>query len=339
MKKILIFGYFGFVTNQLDGQTVKTRAVYELLRERDDVAVRYADSQAFRTSQMSVFRLLRDLLWCETLIWLPAHNNLKAFFRPLMLLSKIAGFSIVYVVIGGWLSEILKSLSYHRKHLGEIRAILVENQTTVSELQKAYGYKNLAIIPNFRFSRPRYRLNESSSDGLRLDFMARVDKNKGLETIEKLCENPDLRFSIDFYGPINADHADYFNRLISKYSNLAYKGKLQPEDINETLIDYDAMILPTRYYTEGLPGSIVDAYMAGLPVLVTRWKHAEEFVTDGVTGFIADFDNPVPDIERAICFLSADRDQLCRMKVHAAEEAAKYASESAKVVLSKYIFS
>lgn len=38
------------------------------------------------------------------------------------------------------------------------------------------------------------------------------------------------------------------------------------------------MLLPTHYYTEGLPGSVLDAYMSGIPIIVSRWKHASEFV-------------------------------------------------------------
>lgn len=31
-KNILIIGYFGYVTNQLDGQTIKTRNVFDLIK-------------------------------------------------------------------------------------------------------------------------------------------------------------------------------------------------------------------------------------------------------------------------------------------------------------------
>lgn len=32
--KVLVLGYFGYMTNQLDGQTVKTRDVYRLAKEQ-----------------------------------------------------------------------------------------------------------------------------------------------------------------------------------------------------------------------------------------------------------------------------------------------------------------
>ena len=66
---------------------------------------------------------------------------------------------------------------------------------------------------------------------------------------------------------------------------------LSQEIISRTLVNYDLMLFPTRYYTEGLPGTIIDAYIANLPVIATEWKHAREFIKDGETGFIVRFDN------------------------------------------------
>ena len=46
MKRILVLGYFGYLTNQLDGQTVKTRDVYRLVKEQSkDYSVDYFDTQ------------------------------------------------------------------------------------------------------------------------------------------------------------------------------------------------------------------------------------------------------------------------------------------------------
>ena len=149
-KQILVFGYFGYVTNQLDGQTIKTRAIYNLLKERSEAKSSFADTQEFRSNKTSILRFIRDLLRCNTLVWLPAQNNLRFLFPLLWFASRIFRFEIIYVVVGGWLSSILDSLPYHKKRLNKIKAILVENDTSVKELRERYGYNNLDVIPNFR---------------------------------------------------------------------------------------------------------------------------------------------------------------------------------------------
>ena len=58
------------------------------------------------------------------------------------------------------------------------------------------------------------------------------------------------------------------------------------EDSCTTILkNYYMMIFPTRFATEGVPGTIIDAYSAGLPVLSSRWRSFSKVVEDGVTGF------------------------------------------------------
>ena len=333
-KKILVFGYFGYVTDQLDGQTVKTRSIYELVKERADADVVYADSQEFRKSPKSIFKFIYNIITCSTLIWLPAHNNLKYLFPLIWYISKIFKVEILYVVVGGWLSTMLKNLPFHRKKLASLKAIFVENRLTIDELKNTYNYTNVRIIPNFRppTSTPVIRKPDGQ---LRLVFMARINIMKGIDTIADICRSLPNNVSIDFYGPINSPDKNFFyERLVYKFPFVKYRGVLSPEEIHPTLQNYDVMLLPTHYYTEGFPGSILDAYRAGIPVIVTNWKHASEFVDDGRSGFIVDFDNPTEEIIDKIILLSSNMDLLQSMKWQSLNESRKYTSDAGWLALS-----
>lgn len=339
-KQILVFGYFGYLTNQLDGQTVKTRAMYELVKERYDGKVTFADSQQFRRSLKSVTDFFRNLSGCSTLLWLPAHNNLKFLFPFVWLGSKVFGYDIIYIVVGGWLSKFLEKLPFHRSKLKTIKAILLENKLAKEELSSQYGFENLDIIPNFREKSPK---PASSIDRrtLRLVFMARINKKKGLDTIAEVASQIAAKgydITIDFYGPIHEADNEYFrHELIDRYDFINYRGVLQPDDIYATLSAYDAMLFPTHYFTEGFPGSIMDAYRSAVPVIASDWKHAHEFVVDGESGFIVDFERPADGMLEAIERLHNDRDLLARMKENAYSESLKYTPDAAWAVLSKYL--
>lgn len=337
-NKILIFGYFGFVTNQLDGQTVKTRAIYELLKDNSKEEVIFADSQEFRHSFKSIVRFLRNIVRCNKLIWIPAQNNLKYLFPAIWALSKICRYDIIYIVVGGWLSMFLENLPFHRNKLKGIKAILLENKLSVQELRSKYSFDNLNVIPNFRkiATKPQITVHR---DTLRLVFMARVNKMKGLDVIAKVADKLNGRdITIDIYGPVFANDEQYFRtELVDRFSSVKYCGVLQPDKIYETLIQYDAMLFPTHYYTEGFPGSIMDAYRSGVPVIATEWKHAHEFIVESVSGYIVDFDAPVDEIVDAINTLDADRDLLCRMKEAAYRESLKYSPDAAWQILEKYL--
>lgn len=342
-KHILVFGYFGYVNNQLDGQTIKTRAVFDLLRRNcPEGKVTFADTQRFRRSPAAVSRFFADLCRCDSLVWLPAHNNLKYLFPLVWGASKLFRFDIIYPVVGGWLSQFIKPLKFHRKRLGKIKAILAENQLAKKELETAWGYKNISVFPNFREDAPAPVFRKPDGT-LKLVFMARINRLKGLEEIVELCraiaaKGLGSNITIDFYGPIHKPDREYFtNEVVAPFDFVEYHGELQPEHIQATLQNYDLLLLPTRYYTEGFPGSVLDAYRAGIPVLVSEWKHAHEFVDDGTEGFIVDFENPAPPMIEKVLELAADPGSLEPMKRAAYARSSRYSASAAWDILSKYL--
>lgn len=318
IRRILILGYFGFITNQLDGQTVKTRDVLRLYNlEYPNITIEYYDTQEFKFNKLSIILMFRKVCGCNELIYLPANNNLKYIFPILFGISKIFRFSIQYYVVGGWLSSYIRSLPVHRWMLKRIKAIHCETKRLEQDLKNDYGFKNVDIIPNFRFF--DFTPTIVQSEDLRVVFMARIMKEKGLDWIFTLAEylkNHQLsnRISITFYGQINDKDKEYFYNNVAQYEFVKYEHALQPEEIYETLSKYDCLILPTHFYTEGLPGSIVDAYISGIPVIATDWINAREFIDDGQTGFIIPFENGESKMIEKILYLSHNPQDVIRMK-------------------------
>src|SRR5690606_1561204 len=91
---------------------------------------------------------------------------------------------------------------------------------------------------------------------------------------------------VDFYGPISESDERYFQENVEKFDNVFYKGIVTPKDVYRVLSQYDLLLLPTRYAGEGFPGTILDAYISGVPVIVTDWLFLPEFVEHGTTGYV-----------------------------------------------------
>ena len=340
MRK-LVLGYFGYRTNQLDGQTVKTRDLFRLLKEHEGNTIDYFDTQEFQYKRTSVFRLLRKLVACRVVFYLPAHNNLKYIFPVIFVLSRMFRFRILYFVVGGWLVEYLSNKPLHRWMLKRIDGIFTETLLMKDSLENRYGFTNVVLFTNFRFT--SFVPKEYHEEGkLKLVFLARINRMKGLDVVFYLADyilknQLDDKVSIDFYGPIYQPDKDYFFGELKKYSFLAYKGELQPEQINETIERYDVMLLPTHYYTEGLPGSVVDAYMSGIPIIVSKWKHAGEFVKDGESGFVIPFEHGENVLCSKVEVLLKDSFLLSQMKRNAYQESIRYTSSTAWEIVSQYI--
>lgn len=336
-KKLLVLGYYGYRTNQLDGQTVKTRDVYRLAKEQlSDYEVDYFDTQELQGNKLLVLRMFGKVMRCNTLFYLPAHNNLRVFFPIIFILSVICRFDIHYFVVGGWLREFLTHLPLHRFMLGRIKGIHAETKRLRRELEEYYHFENVDIFPNFRFF--KYNPLPSESTKLRIVFMARIMKQKGLDWIFDLAgfiaaNGWQDRYSITFYGPITEEDKSYFEEHIEKYKFAEYKGTLQPNEIHETLSQYDVMLLPTHFYTEGLPGSVVDAYISGIPVIATEWKHAREFVDDGKSGYIVAFDDGKQQMIDRVVMLEKDRTLLKQLKKNALVRRLDFAPPKLEILL------
>lgn len=61
---------------------------------------------------------------------------------------------------------------------------------------------------------------------------------------------------------------------------------LKPEHRPQLISEYDALVLPTYYDTEGHPGVLIEAMHAGVPVITTQVRTFPELITHGVNGFL-----------------------------------------------------
>lgn len=332
----LVFGYFGLVTNQLDGQTVKTRSVHRLLEEKLHGNVSFYDTEKLKKSKVSLSSALLKLAKHKEIIYLPAGNNLKKFFPLLFFLSKLFSFNIHYFVVGGWLPKLLETHPSLKWMLKKISNIFVETTLMQKKLTDELGFDNISIFPNFRFVKySKFQSDISKNSMFKVVFMSRISRMKGIDFVFKYAKIAPVNTQIDFYGPINKDDKCYFLQNIEDNSNTKYLGILQPEAINGTLAEYDVMVLPTMYFTEGLPGAIVDAYSAGIPVIATKWVHAHEFVLDGETGFSIPFENGFDCFVEKLNSLNENRVLLKNMKNNATVFAKKFNSDYAWSIINE----
>lgn len=342
-KKVLVLGYFGYNTGQIDGQTVKTRSLYELLKDRvnpKSTSVSYFDTQSLRFDKLAIFNLLRLLLVSDSILFVGARRNLTYFFPLLFMFCFAFNRKISYVVVGGWLYDFLLKKPIYRFMLSRIAFILPETKYLCEQLSTEYKFNNVRQLTNFRLS--NFSVGSSvRSKRRKIVFMARVNPNKGVPLIFKLGAS--LRDSIhkdvviDIYGPIEETYkCQFLSELEKSEGNIRYKGTAEPRDVHNILAKYEFLIFPTKYYTEGFPGTILDAYISGLPVIVSEWKYAKEFVVDGKTGVIAPFDDDSGFINEVIKLLD-NPEILEELRAGSRLEARKYSPENAWEILSQIL--
>ena len=75
---------------------------------------------------------------------------------------------------------------------------------------------------------------------------------------------------------------------LKELKNVKYEGFLNLTNVSGycKLSSFDVMLFPSYWAGEGFPGVVIDAYIAGIPIIASDWNLNKEVVNDGKTGYI-----------------------------------------------------
>ena len=337
MRKVCIVGHFAYGKDFTDGQTVKTYSVDKALREI------YGDSQVDSIDTHGVkkrffafaFSLIKALRTSENILILPAHNGVTVIAPILRFFNKFYHRRLHYSVVGGWLPMFLEKRPKLEKMLKTFDGIYVETKTMQTALCEK-GFENVFLVPNFKALETVTldSINIMYHEPYRLCTFSRVMRQKGIEdAIEAIKYVNGLLgrvvFNLDIYGPIDTAEAEWFDELtkdLPKY--VTYKGVVAPDKSVEVLKDYFALLFPTRFYTEGVPGTIIDAYAAGVPVISSRWESFADVVDDGVSGISYEFGD-VEALKACLVKIAKEPESIISKKNNCIKKALEFTPESA----------
>lgn len=301
IKRVGIIGHFAEGLDMADGQIVKTRTVRELLRDVcGNENVHFVDTRGWQKHPFALLRKCSELAkFADVLVMLPAHNGVKIFAPLLVFLRNRYGCKAVYSVVGGWLAEFIAGQSFLTKKLKSFDAILVESDR-VKNLLIEQGFDNVLVVYNYK----RLPLLESSelerpsSEPWPLAVFSRIYEDKGIDDVVWAVREANGRlgriaFKLDIYGNVLPEYKEHFDTLIAgcDISEIVYKGVAPAGESTSVLNGHLVLAFPTRCPGEGVPGTVVDAYCAGIPVIASRWPSYAEMVDEGETGLTYEFLN------------------------------------------------
>lgn len=291
MNKIGVCGHFGGDRNFLDGQTVKTKIITkELEKEFGDNEVKKVDTFGGKRRLVPIIlNLINLVMSCKNIIILPAHNSLRIFAPLLAFVNSFYHRKLHYVVIGGWLPEFVANRKWLKNALMKFAFIYVETSTMKNQLE-AIGFTNIVLLPNCKNLDviQSEELVYTKQEPFKLCTFSRVMKEKGIEDAvnavkavnDKIGKNV---YTLDIYGQVDKEQTDWFAKLQTEFPDyVKYKGLVPFDKTTEVLKDYFLLLFPTRFYTEGIPGTIIDAYAAGIPVVCSKWQSFADLVDDTV---------------------------------------------------------
>lgn len=343
--KIGIVGHFAKNKNLNDGQTVKTRNLYDQLVDiYGQNEVKVIDTYQYKKHMLSLLiNCMNGIKNAENIIMLPARNGVKIFVPLFLCFNKIFHKKLFYVVVGGWLPEFLLDKPRLQKHLQKLDYILVETENMKNKLNKL-GINNVDILVNFKkiaILKDKKR-NWKTTIPLKVCTFSRVIKEKGIENAIRAVSEVNKKeknkiYHLDIYGPISENYKEEFDTLLKKYQNdVSYKGVIEANNSVNTLKQYHLLLFPTYYEGEGLAGTIIDAFSSGVPVVASDWRYNTEVVKDGYNGFIFQTKNDKELIE-ILYNVYKGKYPMEKIKENCLKSATAYIPENAIKGLTKYI--
>lgn len=345
--RVAVIGHFAFGKECLDGQTVKTKIVTdELYKQLGSDEVLKMDTAGGKSVLLKApFQCLKALKTAKNVIIFPAHNGLRVYAPLLSVFRKFfKNRKLHYVVIGGWLPEFLQKRKRLAKQLKRFDGIYVETNTMKNALEKQ-GFTNIFVMPNckdLKILKPE-ELVYPTGEPYKLCTFSRVMKEKGIEDAVNAVKviNEEVGrtvYTLDIYGQVDSSQTQWFENLQTTFPNyIEYKGVVDYDKSVEVLKNYFALLFPTRFYTEGIPGTIIDAYAAGIPVIASKWESYSDIIDEGTTGLGYE-NNNVADLIKRLKNVVYNAKYISGLKLNCLEKSRYYLPCSiVKILIEKLI--
>lgn len=293
-KKVLLICHL--TESKSNGQVAKTRDTYNYLKEKgyEVEVLNYGKLNAIQ----KVFLSRKLIKNHERIVLMPGGK--RALFYYVNLITKYKKTNAHYVAIGGWVLSLLnnpKNDRYFQK-LKSFKGIYLQNKKSLESF-KDKGFKNALYVSNFSSKIPLdikdFKIkNDVYNDAkdFRFCFFARVERTKGVllacEAIKNLNEKyKGKSISLDIYGEIKDKTLENeLNDICKNNKNIKIKGVLSGDKVIQELSKYYCMLFPTFYKGEGTPHTVIESFMAGLPIIASNWAYNSEVIENNVTGML-----------------------------------------------------
>ncbi|MBM0151784.1 glycosyltransferase family 4 protein [Prevotella copri] len=340
MEKILFIGDCGNFKNTSNGVYAKNIQLFNRLKEVF-VTLKHVNTNNWKKNPSVLLNVLRSI-WQyrkkDIIISLNTYSSYKLIKIVKRLFPSIR---LNYFVIGGILPNFISQLEMKQRECYSIvKWFMVESQEMKRKME-LLGYKNVIHIPNFKKIAYIPEKSTETSVPFRFVFLSRIIPEKGCDLIMEATRriNKEIgedKFLVHFYGKIDDSYESQFLKIINEIPNAEYKGFLNLADVSnyDVLASYSAMLFPTFWKGEGFPGILIDAMIAGTPVIASEWGYNTEIIENGTTGIIIKSKN-VDELANAMNSFICNHSKVAEMTRHCRIQAMEY--DTAKV-LNKDLF-
>lgn len=345
-KKIGLVGYLGYATSNpiIGGQMSKTRGIlHEIKREYPNQIISVDTSNWKKEIGLLLAQCFKVAKQCDVVIIMPNKNGIK-FILPFFAFFKgIYKYFLVYPIVGGWLTGLLKKHCYLAKAIHKVDYLLPETRQLKEELGE-FTTAPMDVMSIFSTRAPLKKEDLKLNPERPYTFctFSRVTPAKGIDdAIEAIVkvnkEMQDITCKLDIWGPIEDGYTEHYQELFDNYGDfVSYRGTLTGDEGLQKLSHYYMLLFPTYYAGEGFPTTVCESLMAGLPVIASDWRFNNELVEDNKTGYLVEVHN-TEALAKKILYATEHTDDVEKMKLCCLKESERFRPEEVMKNLNLWI--
>jgi glycosyltransferase involved in cell wall biosynthesis len=288
------------------GATVSFKLFYDYIKNFSDLDIHFIDAPIRNARDMNPpgevnhFKTVKVLLSC-----LP-----KLPYVSMIIVFGSRNFGFFYGILLLIVSKLFKKPFYIRFFGGHpaqsklfkfsaVKSIILKVMSLADQivLQAHVGAKEfplylrdkISVVFGYRPSQKPNFLDKKLSDGIkRFVYAGDISEAKGvphlLAAFKSLNDNLQghPKIELHLYGAGSAEIVDQTKRE----KNVFYHGRVDNLILRKSLSQYDIFVFPSTYISEGHPGAVIEALMAGLPVIASDLPGIKEVVQERTNGLL-----------------------------------------------------
>lgn len=336
-----------------DGGRIRV-SLYERLLIEEGFDVRFIDLEGWRSKFFSIIKNVKTAVKkSDIILIMGGPNGARILLTLCTFFNRNKKTRIVYSILGvGTIHQKIKFLTPEAaqsflkgentynvrdekmgKKLSKIDLVLAQNNVIANFYKTFYKLDNVEVMENFRYFLDRPSFDKAiitNKDKIYFVYYSRINDRKGifdiLEAFKKIQESESLKskWSLEIIGDIQLNDEELVRFNSSLNEKIKYKGIISNNEALTVLNKYDFLVFPTKYHGEGTPGVIIESFLAGTPVLVSRYSQATELINDGENGLIFELNNVDSLKEKIEYIMSLSLEEINNFKKHAYESGEKF---------------
>lgn len=179
--------------------------------------------------------------------------------------------------------------------------VVVESSVLVSELCDLIGARRVHVVPNALSDRSR--LPGHSIPHVELLYVGTPGMRKRTHLLPMILQRvrdevPDARLRVVGFEESDDPRLEREVKRLGLAEAMIFEGRQRAEEVQAFYSAADVLVLPSAY--EGMPMTLLEGMLAGLPVVATNVSGHPDAVVDGVNGFLVPLDDPTALAERCV---------------------------------------